>query len=172
MTLAVEFSRGVNVARLPHAGTVLAIEASLEERAALARRFDLPAIARLRADLQISPIGEGRIRLAGRLEAEVTQVSVVSLDPFVQRIEAPLDIILVPRAQFAADAGATIDPAAPDEEAYDGGSFDAGEIVAQSLALALDPWPRNPGIDPPPGGGGSDVEPPASPFAVLGRRRQ
>jgi hypothetical protein len=46
-------------------------------------------------------------------------------------------------------------------------------MLAQSLSLALDPWPRNPDSELPPATGPDDDSPaPASPFAVLARRRR
>lgn len=173
MTAQPEFSRLVNATQLPHTGRALSIEASGAECAALARRFGLPAIAALSAELHLAPLAGGRVRMTGQLSARVTQVCVVALEPFAQEVEAPVAVVFVPRALMAEEGEGALDPDAADEEPYDGDRIDIGEAVAQTLSLALDPWPRNPDSDLPPAeGGGEEGELPASPFAVLARRRR
>lgn len=164
-----EFSRPVNVGQLPHHGRSMMIEANAAECAALARRFGLPAIASLRAELHLAPLAGARVGLSGRLAARLTQVCVVSLEPFDQEVEAPVALVFVPRAAIEAATGA-LDPDAVDEEPYDGQSLDVGEAVAQTLSLALDPWPRNPDSELPAAGDGASAVPPAGPFAALARR--
>jgi uncharacterized metal-binding protein YceD (DUF177 family) len=175
---APEFSRSIAVARLPHGGKALALAADAAECAALARRFDLPALARLAADLWLKPLADGRVRVTGSLAARVTQVCVVSLEPFAHDVAAPVAVTFVPRDAIEDDAGA-LSADAVDEEPFDGDLIDVGEMLAQALSLALDPWPRNPDAElPAPGdaapraAGDDEALPPASPFAALARRRR
>lgn len=170
---AAEFSRIVPLGSLPARGRAMEISASPTECQALARRFDIPAIESLSAALQITPLADGRVRVTGTLTARVVQVCVVALEPFAHGVEAPVAVIFVPRADFADDAEGAIDPDTADEEPYDGERFDVGEAVAQTLSLALDPWPRNPESKLPPGGTGDADQPPAqNPFAALAKRRR
>jgi hypothetical protein len=54
-----------------------------------------------------------------------------------------------------------------------GDSLDIGEIVAEELALALNPYPRKAGLDAPQGPDGDAVgEPPTSPFAALAKLKR
>ena len=54
-----------------------------------------------------------------------------------------------------------------DEVAYSGGAIDVGEAVAQTLALALDPYPRAPNADAALQAAGITDEADLGPFAAL-----
>jgi uncharacterized metal-binding protein YceD (DUF177 family) len=138
---AVEFSRPL-VADERRGRMRFAIEAGEAERAALARRFSLPSIGRLACSGTLAPAPGGRWRLRARLDAAVTQLCVVSLEPFEARLEEDFEIEFVP-----ADGGdgPELDIGAEDAEPLpQGGELDVGEIAAQQLSLALDPFPRAP----------------------------
>ena len=144
MTAPVEFSRPFDLDRLGSATQEVALRAGPEECAALAGRLGLAGLQRLEAQLTV----EGRpalglVILRGRLEAEVTQVCVVSLEPFEARIEERFEQrYRLERAQDA-EAEESLSPEAPDPLPEEG--LDLGEEVAQQLSLALDPYPRRPG---------------------------
>jgi len=121
-----------------------AIEAGDAERAALARRFALPSIGRLACSGTLSPAAGGRWRLRARLDAAVTQLCVVSLEPFEARVEEEFEIEFVPADGGDGDED-ELDIGAEDAEPLpQGGELDVGEIAAQQLSLALDPFPRAP----------------------------
>ncbi|MGG5885509.1 YceD family protein [Falsiroseomonas sp. HC035] len=133
-----EFSR-------PHrlgAGEIRRVElrANTGECAALAARFAIPAVERLEARLTLAPETGGTTRLTGTLEADVVQDCVVTLDPVPQQVRARLDLRILPPGTPATDD----DPDSPDEVETTGNSVDLGEVVAEQLALALDPYPRAP----------------------------
>jgi uncharacterized metal-binding protein YceD (DUF177 family) len=132
---APEWSRPVRLTREPR---LVEIEADAGERAALAARFGIPAIHALAARLELVPEPGGSVRARGALDATVEQCCVVTLDPVVQRVDAPLDLRILEDGAEPADN----DPASPDEIESRGGVVDLGEAVAEQLALALDPYPR------------------------------
>ena len=79
------FSRPFPVERLGTAAIVETIEANEAERAALARRLGLVAIDRLTASVRLhAEFGRDLIRVTGRLEADVVQTCVVTLDALSQ----------------------------------------------------------------------------------------
>lgn len=165
MTPVPEFSRPIEVARLAPGGEAIALVATAGECAALARRFGLEALAELAATLSLSPGAGGVVAASGSLRARFTQRCVVTLEPFEQTLEIPVQLVFRPATAADRAADQTLDPEAEDELPYEEGWFDLGEAVAETLALALDPWPRRPGavFEPPP-------EPPAAgPFAALAR---
>lgn len=169
---APEFSRPVPVDRLGDAVRSKQIEATPEERAALARRFSLPAIEELTADFAIRRPNLGPIvTVDGRFRASVVQVCVVSLEPFSATVED--DISLSFTLDPVVDAlEIDIDAADPDEpEPLEGGRLDLGELAAQHLSLALDPHPRAPGVAVPDEVKAEDDDPdeeePSNPFAAL-----
>jgi uncharacterized metal-binding protein YceD (DUF177 family) len=136
-----EFSRPARVDPLPRGGLELKIEANEAERAALARLNSLPAIARLSASFRIAKWGRG-VRVEGELSARITQTCVVSLEPFESDVQEPIDVKLLP-----ADARAP--ESAQDEDGPDelvDGRIDLGALASEFLTLALDPYPRKPGV--------------------------
>jgi len=151
MTDAPPFSRPVRVDALPAGGLAQTIEADEAERAALARLDGLPAIASLNANFTVRRSGRGGVRVTGDVHAEVTQVCVVSLEPFAATVDEPVDVRYAPAEPPAsrrdADEGETVD--FDDEDPPDpivDGKIDLGALAAEFFALGLDPYPRKPGV--------------------------
>ena len=135
-----EFSRPLDlreVGRKP-----VELEASAEERAALARRFGLVAVERLTATLTLEPDGDA-VNAHGRLEAAIVQSCAVSGEDLPVTIDEPLTLRFVPETPIEAEE-LELDSEALDEIPYTGGSLELGEAVAQSLALAIDPFATGP----------------------------
>ncbi len=147
-----EFSRIVTPEDIGE-GLERTISARPAELEALARRMKLPSIRSLSAALRVRPEGRGGYRVRGRLNAEVDQECVRTLEIFPATVTAEVDRLFVPADSPAARAlsatGVTeLDadaPDAPDIIAEEG--IDLGELVSETLALSLDPWPKKPGTD-------------------------
>lgn len=154
-----EFHRPVSADRIAPKHRV---EAAADERARLAERLGIPAIASLVCVFRLRAIPGAVIEAEGQLDAAVTQTCVVTLDPVDQRVADAFHIRFVPAGRESDDP----DPESPDEIAYENGVIDLGEAAAQQLALALDPYPRSPGAELP---AMDDHNP--NPFAVLASRR-
>ncbi len=182
-----EFSRPVEIGKIPPGGLRETISADAGELKALAARMKIPAINSLSAELRLEPWKKGRVRVRGNFTAEVEQQCVRTLDIFTTTMDEPVERIYVrPQYANAAElrahrADPFTDPDAPDvaDVAVDD-VIDLGELVAESLALALDPWPRKPGTDfvdystgggEGPDGDGEEGENGKSPFAALGKLR-
>jgi len=145
------------------------VEADEGERAALARRFAIPAVEALRCHFSLRRAATGIVEAEGRLDARVVQTSVVTLEDFPQDVAESFRLRFVPAGQESDDE----DPDAPDDIPYEGTALDLGEAAAEQLALALDPYPREPGVllrEALPREEGMDPAP--NPFAVLTPRRK
>ena len=136
--VAVEFSRPLQVDRVPAGGSFEKVEADAEECAALARRLGIPALHALSAGLRATPWRGGGLKLEGRLLADLEQVSVVSLEPFRHQVSFEVLRYFLPPGAVARDGEDDADP-------IDNGEVDMGEVVAETLALDLDSYPRRPG---------------------------
>jgi uncharacterized metal-binding protein YceD (DUF177 family) len=139
-----EFSRLIPVDRIPEAGLEERIEADESERAALARRFDLPEIRSFVGDFHIAPWRRGRIHVEGRVTAEVVQRCVITLDPF------PVELAFALERFFIAEGARRdhVEELEGDEpDIVSGDAIDLGELAAEELALNLDPYPRKPGAE-------------------------
>jgi uncharacterized metal-binding protein YceD (DUF177 family) len=138
-----EFSRTVRTDTLGDAPRPMEIVADESERAALAGRFDLVAIDRLGAELVLSRKGDA-ILASGTLRADVTQACVVTGGPVASEVDEAFVIEFRQELQMAADEELELGEEEMDVIFYDGAMIDVGEAVAQTLSLALDPYPRSP----------------------------
>lgn len=134
-----EFSLRIPLEKLSGRATVQRLEADAKACAALARRFDLVAIERLVADVSVERQGAGA-HLAGQFEADVVQRCVVSGEPVAAHVAQVLSLRFEPAT--AGTGEIELDESALDVLFVEDGAVDVGEAVAQSLFLALDPYPR------------------------------
>lgn len=168
-----EFSHPVMADRVGTEPVSVALTAGESQRAALAKRFGLQSIDRLAARARYRRVlardGSGPVvRVEIDFDADVTQLSVVSLEPLATRIEERR-LITEYALESDPDSGAAVVDISPDEidppEPLINGRFDLGELVAEYFALSLDPYPRETaGEVPAPAG---SAEPDDGPFAVL-----
>ncbi|WP_185983206.1 DUF177 domain-containing protein [Aureimonas mangrovi] len=169
----------VVVSRLPRSGLEVTYEANARERSALADLLSVLDVESVTARVTVSPWRRDGVSVRGRLTAEVTQASVVSLEPVEQAIDEEVDLVFLPegsrlaRPRQAADGELVVDPEGDDvPETFTGDRIPLGGAFAEIVALALDPYPRGGGesFEPAPDDA-ADAEPerPVSPFAALSR---
>ncbi len=134
-----ELSRPFEVAKLRKTGAHEKISAATAECTALATRMGVAAIHDLKATLLVKSWRGGGIKVSGQFTADLEQESVVSLENFRTVISADVERYFMPHVSAEDDQGELeVDP-------FDGGIIDLGEIIAEALALELDPYPRKPG---------------------------
>jgi uncharacterized metal-binding protein YceD (DUF177 family) len=148
-------SRPVSVTEIPPDGLDVTVETTAQERAALARHIDLPAIPALVGRFHLAPRQRGA-SVTGTVEGVVTQRCVVSLETFDAPLREDVDVA------FSEDAAV---PARLDDDKESGegrheltahdldapdpivnGRIDLGALAAEFLVLGLDPYPRKPGV--------------------------
>ena len=170
------------------------IEADADELKALAEADGLPGISMLKATVRVARMAK-MVHVTGEVRARVTQICVVSLDPFDSEIVEPIDVRfstetappppMSPRKAEALERqsrrrGGRDEPPPPppppvldlDEDPPDpiiDGRIDLGALASEFLALGLDPYPRKPGV-----AFEAPEAPPEeeSPFAALARLRK
>lgn len=156
-----EFHRPVSLDRIGSSGLDMTVEATPAECAALAVRMQLPAVLALSCDFHLIREGRDTVLARGVLRARITQTCVVSLEDFDAPLEEVFQVRFVPSGEETDD----IDPEAEDEIPFEGNTIDLGETAAEQLGLALDPYPRMPGVEMPE----IEDEPQPHPFAALRR---
>lgn len=134
-----EFSRMLTLDEIG-AGIERRIEANPAERAALADRFDLRALDRLEAVLTAAP-APGGVRVTGRVRAAVVQACVTSGEDVPATLDEPLELLFLHDVDGRAEE-VELHAADCDVLPLEGRSIDLGEAAAQTLGLALDPYPR------------------------------
>jgi hypothetical protein len=169
--LSAVFSRVMRVSGIGAGAVERRIEADAAELAGLAALFGLPAVSALAGDFVLAHERGGVIGARLRLRARVRQVCVVSLDEFWAEVAEDAVLRFVPASSVKEGEEIELDPETlegPDEISYGGDTVDLGAVLAEQLALALDPYPRKPGAALP-----AEVASEAvTPFAVLGRLRK
>ena len=155
MTAGCAFRRLCDVSRLSAGGDQETLEATPEEREALARRFGLVALNALSAKLKVARATAGSIRVSGTAVAEVEQICVLTLAQFTSTLSFPVEELF----RAARGGGGRLEAV----EAFEGDgaplvvgqSIDLGELVAQDLGMTIDPYPKAPGAAfEPPGSAG------------------
>jgi hypothetical protein len=151
------FSRPLRVETVPEGGLERSIEADAAEREAMARLDGLPSVGRLEAKFTLRRVGRGIIRVTGEVHAEVTQTCVVSLEPLEVVVDESVDLRFAPpsqddsksrpRAPDAADEGVLQLNGVDDPDSIIDGAIDLGGLAHEFMILALDPYPRKPGVE-------------------------
>jgi uncharacterized metal-binding protein YceD (DUF177 family) len=138
-------SRPFPIKRLSAGPVSVRLETTADERVALARFLDIPAVESLSADLVVTPRSRGNVHVTGSLEAEVMQTCVVTLEPVTQSLSEPIEMTFSPDAPPLPKPGQEIERGLDEvdpPELLTGESIDLGAVVAEFLALGLDPFPR------------------------------
>lgn len=170
------FRHPVRIEAIRQRGTEIVLEADAGQRAAIAAALDLPSVEALAARYLLTRNGE-RVKLEGRIKAQLHQICVVTLDPFPVALDVPVkldfapqdDALAVPRRGDAEiDIEVMLNEEDPPEPILDG-VIDLGAITLEFLALSLDPYPRKPGVSfEAPAADAEEV----SPFAALAKLKR
>jgi uncharacterized metal-binding protein YceD (DUF177 family) len=163
MSEVLSWTHPVVVADLPPEGAEFALKPDEGVRAELARHAGVQAVSALAARFRVTPDGRGGASVEGDLTATVRQACVVTLELFDNRIEERIAARFAPEAALVPGTALDEDPPDPIVD----GMLDLGALVAEFLALSIDPYPRKPGaVFTPPSEPNNETD---SPFAVLGK---
>ncbi|GLS43683.1 YceD family protein [Methylobacterium brachythecii] len=132
--------RPTRVDRLVGRAATVTVEATPEECVALAKDFKIPAIRDLKGTFRVTGT-LARLNVVGSVEAVVTQVCTVTLEPFEAPLTSEIDVDFSDGAESFGVGPDSIDVPDP----IVNGQIDFGALTAESLALGLDPFPRMPG---------------------------
>ena len=176
-----EIERLVDLERMGAAGAAVEISPSDSERAGLAKRFGFLALPIFSARVTVDRRIGGQIVVEGRLRGRIVQACVLTLDPVTQDLDETFRIVFKPDMTDDRDpesGEAVLNSQADAPEPLTGNMLDIGEIVAEQLSLAADPYPRRPGakledVLPKPRHGGRKGQPEQRrhPFAGLAALR-
>ena len=138
----------VRIDRLPASGRSIDVAPDAVSRAELAKILNVKAVEAMEASLTVTPL-RGGIRALGRLSARIVQASVVSFEPVVQEIDEAIDRVFLPQStDNVPTPGSEVfvdleDDDFPDH--IDGPEVDLSALLIETIALAIDPYPRRPG---------------------------
>jgi uncharacterized metal-binding protein YceD (DUF177 family) len=160
------FSLLYNLNRLGQAGDEVQFAASDAERDALARFAGVIRVEAFAAKVELKKLSPNRFRAEVAHQAGVVQACVVS----PADVPAPLELVFDPVLQswpaLRRSGEGTVEVPLGDDlpEEIDNLHYDLAAPLVEEFVLALDPYPRAPGVEfqPPKGEGAAE-----SPFAIL-----
>lgn len=161
-----EFHRPVRIDQIGEGDLKQQIVADVDERRRLMGRFHLLELDMLEADYTLRRDAAG-IVATGRLRAEVAQPCVASGEPVPESVDESFTLRFLPEGSVE-HGELELDDDALDTMFYAGSSIDLGEAAAETLALALDPYPRSPHAEEVLRSAGVLKEEEATPLSALG----
>ena len=167
MSVELPFSHLYNLNRLGQAGDAVQFAPSDAERDALARFAGVLRVDSFAARVDLKKLSPNRFQLVFSLDADVVQACVVTLVEVPAHIQLAFDreLHFEPALRRTEEDGTVEVPLGDDApEEIDSLHYDLAAALIEELVLALDPYPRAPGVEfqAPEGEGAAE-----SPFAVL-----
>ncbi len=169
MTDTPEFSHIVRldmIGRLQWPVHVIADEA---QRAALATRFGFSSLDLLEADFSMNRDGS-TVMASGSIHARLAQPCIATGEPVAEEVRDNFTIRFLPEETAQNDAESAeieLDAEECDTLTYEGERIDMGEAIAETLALAVNPYPRSPNAESYLRESGVMTEDQTGPFAAL-----
>ena len=153
-------------------GERVELAADESERKAIAERLGLESLDRLEAHATLERDGP-RVRAHGRVRAALEQSCVATGEPVAEHVDEAFDLVFLPEPE-SSSATEEIELAEEDCDVifYDGSAIDLGSAIADTLALAMNPYPRSAAADEALRQSGVLTEEEASPFAVLAKLKK
>lgn len=144
-----ELYRPLSVDKVPLGGIHEVIVARPEEKQALAKRFNILEILKCEAELDVDHSKAKMFLVTGSMVAEIIQPCVLTLEPLKQKVKANIRVLFAPPQLLDKGAGSPHYEGGDEDmpEPIVKGVIDLGELVAQHLAINIDPYPRKPGAE-------------------------
>jgi uncharacterized metal-binding protein YceD (DUF177 family) len=136
-----EFSRPERLDAIGAGEREVRIAATEAERSALAVRFGVLSVERLDASFRVKRETAG-IAVRGRVTGALVQACTVTGVSLNATIDEPVALLFVEALDDQEEV--ELDAGALDTVEIEGGAVDLGEAAAETMALALDPFPRSP----------------------------
>lgn len=148
------FSFEVKVSHVSANPITVRITADAGDLKRLARQWGVLEVLSFDAELAVGRWKRDGVKVKGHVSSAIVQECVVSLEPVTQQIEEDFETVFLPEnsrlAKRVLDGNGEIfiDPDGPDlPETFSGDSIDFGAVAAEFAALAIDAYPRKPGLE-------------------------
>ena len=138
-----EFTHVIKLSEVGNHSRNIQLDADAEARIGLMARFDLTALDSLKAEISLAHDVEGVVA-TGRFTADLAQFCIALHDPVPAKLDEPVHIRFIPEPVMSGEVELELELDDCDTMFHDGQTIDLGEAVAQSLGLALNPYPRSP----------------------------
>ena len=146
--------------------------ANPREREAIAGRLGLVSLECLKAHAMLERNGP-EVRAKGRIQASLQQSCIATGDPVPEHVDEAFELLFLPEPQGdRPEAEIELSEQECDIVFYEGGAIDLGTALADTLALAMNPYPRSAGADATLKEAGVLGESEAGPFAALAKLKE
>ena len=143
--IAPEFSRVERIDTFGAGERTVEIEANETERGKLTERFGLVSLGLLTASFRVRMEAAG-IVARGTVDASVVQACSVTDEPIPVEISEEVALRFI-EEDAVNEEEIELSEDALDTMFYTGSAIDLGEAAAETVALALDPFPRSPNAE-------------------------
>lgn len=139
-----ELNRNIDIGDIKeHSEIKLEIIATEAECIALAKRFDILAVEKLTAIVKATMKAGDIYRIKGDIQASVVQACGVTLAPCPEIVKETFEETLTTNPNKVAHEDETDADIEKPVDVIEGNLINVGEVVAQWLALSLNPFPRS-----------------------------
>jgi hypothetical protein len=154
----------IRVEDVPETGRHVELVADEPIRTSLAEAAAVNGLTRLEASFDLVRHGRSGLHVVGGISATVRQTCVVTLEPILNEVIEPVDLVFAPVGAQTSAAAELLPGAGDPPEPIIDGTIDLGAIATEFLILGVDPYPRKPGavFEAPRAG-----DPDATPFSAL-----
>lgn len=139
------WSHVIELAAVPDGGMDVDLVPDAATREKLADVAELVSISELKVSLRVLPVGASDAKVQGTLKGIVRQTCVVSLEEF----DSPIEEDIAVDFSSAPERDADVEDEEEIEDVPDSiidGKIDLGALATEFLILAIDPYPRKPGV--------------------------
>lgn len=168
---AIPLQRSLDLSVIPESGYETDIVAGPDELKRLAEWAGVDAVSQFRAHIRVHAQSRTTYVLETEFDADIEQSCVVTLEPVRSHIARSFSRTLhfTPGVNRYADKGGLVTSASVEEDAPDeieSLRYDLAAPLREEFALAIDPYPRAPGVEFETPADGDEAD---SPFALLER---
>jgi uncharacterized metal-binding protein YceD (DUF177 family) len=178
MTKTYDLSLTLVVDEIQAEPRAFSIIASAEDCSNLVQRFKLLSLENLEAKVTVQSAGKETIQIDGHVTARLEQPCTVSLEPVDEVVDEEFSLLMVPPEVADRMDGEEVylNPEAPDYDALEGDTLPLGDIVAQTLSVMMNPYPKKEDAVLKPSKNmalevNGELETKPNPFAVLSKLR-
>jgi uncharacterized metal-binding protein YceD (DUF177 family) len=135
----------IRVEEVPEAGRRVELAADEPVRRSVAEAAGVNAVTRLDATFDLARHGRSGLHVTGGISATVRQTCVVTLEPILNEVVEPVDLVFVSGNAHPKAAEQLSVESDPPEPMFDG-IVDLGAVATEFLILGIDPYPRKSGV--------------------------
>ncbi len=126
-------------------GQTLHLAANARERRDLSVRIEVPGLLKFEADFSASRQAPGIYQVKGKVQAEMVQTCVRTLEPIKTSVDEAFSITLMAKRIYADYLEEVEEGEIEDIEMLTDEEVNLGEIAVQYLSLFVDPYPAGEG---------------------------